>query len=83
MRNALLTVAPFAERCLHDLTSSNMNEKCQVMSGFERPQQELREPEWDRFGARQPDVTLRAVAPCSRRAARDGPAAITVLHVWR
>jgi len=35
VRSALLTVASFAERCLHDLTSSNMNGKCLVMGAFE------------------------------------------------
>jgi hypothetical protein len=32
MRSAMLTVVPFAERCLHDPTSLNVNQKCQVMS---------------------------------------------------
>jgi hypothetical protein len=36
MRSALLTVAPFGERCLHDPTTLNMNEQCLVMGGFER-----------------------------------------------
>ena len=36
MRSALLTVAPFAERCLQELTSLNRNKKCLVMGGFER-----------------------------------------------
>ena len=83
MRNALLTVAPFAERCLHDLTSLNMNEKCQVMSGFERSEADLREPKWDGFGAFDPGIALRAVAPCSRRPARDDPGVTAVRRVQR
>jgi hypothetical protein len=35
MRSAVLTVAPFAERCLQDPTSLNMNKKCLAMSCFE------------------------------------------------
>ena len=67
MRSAMLTVVPFAERCLHDPTSLNMNEKCQVMNGFEGLEPHVGKPRQDGFGVHDPGVTLRAVAPRSRR----------------
>ena len=57
MRSALLTVAPFAERCLHDPTSLNMNEKCLVMAGFERPEENPRRAGTESYRPRLPGST--------------------------
>ena len=63
MRSAVLTVAPFAERCLHDRTSLNVNEKCLVMSCFECLEEGLSEVGRERPGVLNPGTPVHVIAP--------------------
>ena len=62
MRSAVLTVAPFAERCLQDPTSLNVNEKCLVMSGFAGPEEGVGGCERGRPGVLNPGTPVHVTA---------------------